>query len=428
MVDVWFDGQLVMTHEFPNLDQLRGQFGLITGVGAARYRNVRYLARPAADPGARIERKVRMEKLRNESMKEGSGGSLGGSWLGQVPPWPDRVNWVQEPQAGWNELGPSPAVMILWSQQQNDLVPVHEWASHLAETHADVGLKVVSIVSGEDSKDIATYLETHPFPGTVGVDRYLRKGYGEAFELYGVGRQFQLPRVLLLDVDHAVVWEGDPGFRRGTPWAEGTETYLDTPLAELIARRNLKNFRAWVTAWTEGESELRLGRMGEVVKLLRESVKYDSTLDARVEDAQRRLRRLNAAFESMETTALSLSRHEAEPALDTLIDWAQLFEKPADARTIKALSSTLKGPHGSAWNKTLSQIERFSKNLKPGNELSGSTSLLERLEPYKGLFPQILRDELAAALKEEDTDRVMEVLTTAEEIPARWLVRDYFKW
>jgi tetratricopeptide (TPR) repeat protein len=429
LVDVWYDGNLVMTHEFANLDLLRGQFGLITGVGEARFRNVRYLARPAADPGARIERKVRMEKLRNESMREGTGGSLGGSWLGQVPPWPDQVNWVQEPRAGWEDLGTSPAVLIFWSCQQNEIVPVHEWASHLAETRADVGLKVVSIVSAEDQQGIEAYLEEHPFPGSVGVDRFRRKGYGAVFELFGIGRQFQLPRVLLLDVDHTVIWEGDPGFRRGTPWAPGTETYLDTPLAELIDRRNLRAFQAWVRSWTEkGEPGLLQGRMEEAVKLLLDSVKYDPGLDARVEEAQKRLRRLNTAFDSMETTALSLSRFEAEPALRTLIDWGKLFEKPADAKTLKSLNSSLKGPHGSAWNKTLSQIERFMKSLKPGNELTGSTALLDRLAPYKGLFPRLLRDELGQALKEEDPDRVMEVLSAAHEIPARWLVRDYFKW
>ena len=39
------NGEYVVTHEFPSLAVLRGSFGLVTGRGAARFRNVRFLAR-----------------------------------------------------------------------------------------------------------------------------------------------------------------------------------------------------------------------------------------------------------------------------------------------------------------------------------------------------------------------------------------------
>ena len=38
-----------------------------------------------------------------------------------------------------------------------------------------------------------------------------------------MGTKFLLPRLLLLDIDEKVVWEGSPGFDAGQPWKPGDE-------------------------------------------------------------------------------------------------------------------------------------------------------------------------------------------------------------
>ncbi|MBI4759018.1 MAG: hypothetical protein HY783_08500 [Chloroflexi bacterium] len=41
----------------------------------------------------------------------------------------------------------------------------------------------------------------------------------KTYDAYFLGAEgFGLPRILLLDVDGSVVWEGDPGFKVGVGW------------------------------------------------------------------------------------------------------------------------------------------------------------------------------------------------------------------
>src|SRR5262249_1731113 len=113
LVDTWFDGEFLATQEFPSPDPLRGNLGLIVGPGAAKCRGVRFLARPARDPAARIDRAVRMEKIEAEA-----GPPPGGSYLGRVPPLPSVEKWVQGSRNDWKEKGPVPQLLVFWSTQQ----------------------------------------------------------------------------------------------------------------------------------------------------------------------------------------------------------------------------------------------------------------------------------------------------------------------
>src|SRR6185295_11458483 len=124
IVDVWFDRRLVATQEFASLDVLRGSFGLFMGLGEAQYRNVRYLAREARDPAASIERKILMESLEKA---KATAPRNDGSWLGRVPPFPEAVDWIGAPRKGWDEKGPVPTLLVLWSIKQNEIIPIHEW-------------------------------------------------------------------------------------------------------------------------------------------------------------------------------------------------------------------------------------------------------------------------------------------------------------
>jgi hypothetical protein len=242
-VDIWFDGELLATQEFSSMDVLRGNFGLMVGRGEARFKNVRYLASDPRDPVAAIEREIRLAKLAGRKAEQTN------SYLGQVPPFPKVVKWAQGERKSWEEAGPVPQLLVFWSQQQNDLVRLDQWLSDFAKSGARFGLQIVAITSPNDEKTIEEYLKTHPMPGAVGVDYRAPKqsGIGESNERFFI-RRFHWPRVLLLDVDQRVVWEGDPGLVAATPWSEGDGSFVDAPLEDLAARRNSTSCRSFANS------------------------------------------------------------------------------------------------------------------------------------------------------------------------------------
>ena len=175
-VDVWLDDEFVATQEFGTLGALRGTFGLITGPGDARFKNIRYLARQPGDPGAVIEREIRMEGI------IGDGGSRGYSWVGVKPPFPKVSRWVGEKRSSWEEVGHVPQLLVLWSVGQNDQIRLDAWLDYFERVNKPLGLKIVSIVNTWDDEKLDAYLASHPFPGSVGVDLLDEEaGAGETF-------------------------------------------------------------------------------------------------------------------------------------------------------------------------------------------------------------------------------------------------------
>ncbi|HKE00335.1 MAG TPA: family 16 glycoside hydrolase, partial [Planctomycetota bacterium] len=424
-VDVWFDGSLVVSHEMPSLDVLRGSFGLINGPGEARFRNVRYLARPARDPGAAIERDIKIGKLKEKAREEGT--SLDGSWLGEEPPFPGKAKWIQSPRKSWKEKGRVPTLLVFWDTSQNERIPVNGWLGALAQQKAAIGLQIVSIASWKDENALAKYLETHPFPGSVALDNHAKTFFGEAFEAYAIAK-FNLPRVILLDVDGRVAWEGDPGFQIDNPWQPGQETYLDAALDELAGKRKLAATIPWRAKWKEsGEAAIRSGDVEHALPLLREARDLDAT-DPDVIAATGPLETLEAAAGSLETIAKTLTRLEREAALPALMTWAEQIGKPADATTKRALASTLGSPRLKEWKAATDEIAKAKKALKAGQEIATARALAEKLAPMTGLFPKELADELRAAADSGDPARATAAITSADKLPGRWLAREHFHW
>ena len=131
-VDIWVDGEFTASQDFGDPSVMRGSFGLITAPGQARFRDVRYLERPPRDPGAAVERRLRMEELKERG---GDTGSVSGSYLGMVPPLPDAERWVTDELESWdNPDRPRVRLIALWSIQQNDLMRIDGWLRHLDKT------------------------------------------------------------------------------------------------------------------------------------------------------------------------------------------------------------------------------------------------------------------------------------------------------
>src|SRR6185436_18945711 len=101
--------------------------------------------------------------------------------------------------------------------------------------------------------------------------------------------RFQLPRVLLLDVDQRVAWEGDPGLERGAEWKAGDPSYLDAPLQELVARRHLRETKAWLKAWESGGAlPFSRGELAVALPLVKQAEALAGALEPTIVDVQQK--------------------------------------------------------------------------------------------------------------------------------------------
>lgn len=416
LVDVWVNGAYQTTHEFPSLDILRGTFGLITGRGEARFRNVRFLARSARDPSAAIERKLTLEETSR------AGESLNGSWLGRVPPFPLAQHWFQEPRSAWSEAKGSPQLFVMWSIEQNDQIPIDGYLRALAKKHAGVDLRIVNLLAFWNQEQAATYLEAHAFPGSVGLDTptQAEHNFGVTFERYELPR-FQLPRFLLLDIDGKVVWEGDPGFARGEVW-NGQESLLDVPLRELVAKRRLAEFQAWCRAWPAAREALATGDFEAALPALKAAAPFDPGVSEEVAEAFACKAALEGAANGLEDVAARFAEQGREPALEVLIAWAESLGLAP--KKSKAVSAVLKGPNLAAWKRAPAMLKPVLP--KAGKDAAAVEAALARILALPGAFPGELVEE--ARSRADDPEGLKAVMDEAGSLPARWLAREHFGW
>ncbi len=423
VVDTWFNGQYVATQDFGNVDVLRGSFGIIAGPGKAQFTNVRYLARPLNDPAAKIDRTIRLEKLQKTES-----GPIGGSYVGLVPPFPEIARWVQGERKSWEEAGTKPQVLVLWSIVQNDLVPIDEWLNELVEKYAHVGLQCVAVGSANDSDAVVKYLAEHPMPGSIAVDRRDKPGIGNTFEKFSA-EKFNLPRILLLDIDSRVIWEGDPGFSNAQPFEPGVETFLDAPLAELITRGRLEELATWMKSWKEkGAPALKAGDIATALPLMRAASEFPAGRTAATDDARNKLDTIEAALASLQTTAASFARDGADPAIAVLAGYMPVFKRTIDKNTQVVLAQHRDTKISKQWQETVKACEKIKVNVKKDVKLTMSRELLAKLQSQEGRFAKELAADLAPAVEASDFDALHRIASEAPGRPLKWLIEIYLGW
>lgn len=424
-VDMWWDGELLSTHEFPSVDVLRGSFGLICGPGTARFKNIRYLARDPRDPGGRIVRDMRMAEL-----EEQGGGAIGGSYLGRVPPFPSVARWVQgEPRERWDERGDVPQLLVFFSIVQNDMVRIDRWLMSLARKTRAIGLEFVCICEFTNDAELEAYLAEHPLPGSVGIDAKdpLVMGIGDSFEAYSIQR-FNLPRVLLLDVDQTVAWEGDPGFVAGQLYDPDVPTFLAAPLEDLAAKRQLKAVAAWARAWEGAKSALHDGDVAAAAQVMLESKMFDRRYSKAVAEAQNQLDALLAAVDAIQMAGEAFQREGTEPAIEALVEWAPLVGREIPAKVLKReLKAVRTGRLAKQWKTALRLAEKIVtyKGKEPAERARENLDSMRALE---GRFAQALTAELEEAVAIDAWDRCRRIVSDAPNRPRVWLAREYFGW
>jgi hypothetical protein len=310
----------------------------------------------------------------------------------------------------------------MWSVEQNDAVPIDGYLRQLASTYADSGLRLVNLLAfwNEDVAD--SYLATHPFPGSVGLDTptQAEKNFGITFERFDIVR-FQLPRFLLLDIDGKVAWEGDPGFAKGQGW-NGEESLLDVPLRELVAKRRLTEFTAWRKAWPAAREALARGEFAAAATALKGAREFDATVSDEVAEAGAFLAAIEGAAGGLDALGEKLAVGAREPALEVLIDWAEALGKAP--KKSKGVLAVLKNPNVAAWKKVPGMLKPVL--AKVGKDAAAVEAVLAKVAALPGAFPA----EFAAAAREAANDPAAfkALVDGAASFPGRWLASAHFGW
>jgi hypothetical protein len=224
-LDVYYDGRYVRSLAFGDPAVVRGGFGLICGPGKATFRNVRLLERDPFDPAARIERQLAMARVLADPSQRTEG-----SFAGFVPPELGELDWRQGEGVSLGQLRGKPVLLAFWGVAAERVIPCLSYLRHLHERWADSGLQIVVVCDASTSPDaLAALLQEQPLEGC----RFAVDAQGTTYDRYYVKAGFfGMPRMLLLDNDGVVVFEGDPGLKAGRGWQPGDpKTYLDDALA-----------------------------------------------------------------------------------------------------------------------------------------------------------------------------------------------------
>ena len=281
-VDIHFDGQFLRSLEMPR-DSVRGAFGLITGTGGGTFRNIRILSRDPYDPAARIERELALkDRLQNP------GSRAAGVFQGVQPPALETLggSWIQGSGLKLEEQRGKPLVLAFWTPHQDELIPTTDYYQYLVEEWEEFDLELVAIVTNTYRQDdVLAYLEDHPMPAVrVLYDRIFR-----IYPSYNIGHGgWELPRVLLVDVDGTVRWEGDLNLRMDEGWIEGESDYtpLDQALDQLVRKRQLRELRKHAPALEKAKELYRRQALREALATLHPLVSLEADFDPRVREAK----------------------------------------------------------------------------------------------------------------------------------------------
>ena len=187
---------------------------------------------------------------------------------------------------------------------------------------------VVICTNTFNAAQIKEWVAAHPMPN-------VRVLFDQGFLLYpafNVGNGgWELPRVLLIDVDGTVFWEGDLNLILNQGWVKGTATPtpLDLSIEALIAKRKLKELDQLGPDLAAATQLFEKGKLREALKRIAPLADLEADFDQRVRDA----RHLRDTIEAI-GAALPVSASQA------LLDGSPLLAHALLSRAIDEFPST----------------------------------------------------------------------------------------
>ncbi len=398
-LDVYLNDQYLRSLKMASRDSVQGGIGLITGTGRGFYRNVRYMARDPYDPASRIERELAMRKVADAEIERPAG-----TFSGVVPPpIAETAQWIQGDPVRLVQLHGRPALLVFWSGPQETAIPTAAYYRHLAEQYQKYDLGFVLVVSGEHSpKEAQALLEKSPMDGwSVALDTQF-----ETFNPYNVAvGGWGMPRMLLLDVDGVVVWEGDPGLQPGRGWKTGdSDTYLDGPLKTLVDRLDLNALYQNLGAQAEAEALLAEGKPREALVAIAKLADLDADYAPEVHAA----RDLRDRIEALGTQWISAAAEEVDRGHPLYA--AALYQKVAEE-----FRGSATGDFAAARHKDAVRSAAFKTARKAWREIEKAVAAAQRGRANSEWVPFF-----DAALGLSDVDEIHGTVATLRD----WLYQD----
>lgn len=409
-VDTYLDGRWLRTTRMPR-DSVRGSFGLITGTGRADYQELRLLARDPHDPAARIERELALKRRAEDSSLR-----VAGVFLGFEAPELEGCELLQGEPVLLRQSAGAPVLLCFWTTYQDDVIPTSAYYATLAREFAEVGLKVVAVHSNDVKPDaIQAWLKEHPMPGVT----LLRDTDHKIFPAYNmVAGGWGMPRLLLIDVNGKVAWEGDPNLSKGVGWdpADPITTPVDVAIDELCARRKLFEIADLTAGLAEAETLLAASRYREALQKAKPLADLGPEADfsPAVQRARDIVVRINSAgtelvkqAETAEQAGRPLRAHARYLLLAAEFAGAELADL-AQSQAARLERDAFYRAAAKAW-KALEKAAAEAEKGKPAAEV------LTRLEEAAALSPCVEIVEAVAALKD-----ALFGADAAAAVPAAW--------
>ena len=279
-IDIYLDGLWLRTVEMPR-ESMRGGFGLLTGEGNGDYEDIRLLARDPHDPAARIERELmRKKRETDESLR------VPGVFQGFRPPELRGGHWMQGEELLLERSLGVPVILTFWTPHQDALIPTADYYQFLAEEWSSLGIRVAAVVTNQHSvASTENWLTAHPMPDVA----VLHDTNFSIYPAYNVGNGgWELPRILIIDVDGKVAWEGDPNLRLEIGWNldAPVQTPVDVAIEDLVAKRQLKEIQKFTPRIAQAESLMAESKWRQALELLAPLADLDADFSPAVREAR----------------------------------------------------------------------------------------------------------------------------------------------
>jgi tetratricopeptide (TPR) repeat protein len=321
MVDIYFDDKYLRTVKMSR-DAVRGSFGLFTTTGNGAYRHIRMLRRDAHDPAARIERQLTLEKRLSDPESRSPG-----VFQGLTPPNINQFegDWIQGEAIDLKDRLGAITVIAFWTAHQDEIIPTSAYYSMLAKKYRKYGIKLICVCTNQPHSptQVLDWVERHPLDD---ISLYYDTKY-KIYPAYNIGNGgLDIPRILVLDIDGKVYWEGDPNLplKRGWDPAAPVATPLDTILEELITDRKMREVLKFSTGLAKAENLFKQKKWAAAIEAAAPLAELDAEYSKHVREARLLIDRVEAEGAALPNRATDLINGgyplQAQKLLATLVE------------------------------------------------------------------------------------------------------------